>query len=120
VASIRNGLFRNGRFCDWRLCHGRWRHGLLVIVIVIVKVSGPGAMRKHRTRNPGNSKRGFDFNRPLLRYGPCPTGKSLLLREFLSSPPGKNKSLRDLVEADLLTPYPASMKRGVTADRHET
>ena len=51
---------------------------------------------------------------------PCPAGKSLLLREFLSSPPSKNKSLRDLVDADLLIPHPASMKRGVTADRHET
>ena len=42
------------------------------------------------------------------------------LRELPSSPPNKNKSLRDLVEADLPIPHPASMKRGVTADRHET
>jgi hypothetical protein len=42
------------------------------------------------------------------------------LREYLSSPPNKNKSLRDPVEADLLIPHPASMKRGVAADRHET
>jgi hypothetical protein len=66
------------------------------------------------------SRRGFDFNRPLPPDRPCLTGKSRLLRELASSPRGKNKSLHDPVEADLSIPHPASMKRGVTADRHET